>query len=191
MRTGSSAGRRQGERQGLPTLNDHLHAPCGWPFVFSLHADDGGPKLLDLDMLYRHCEKAEYTCRFHWRSGPVAFWDNRATLHYALDDYGDAVRKAHRVTLRGDKPFGPGDAKELNRRRQARTTACHTYAVGTAPTTLLTCTPRPGKEPSASDASPNANTPPSEPMSQYPRPSGVGTMATTLETFTPKPGSDP
>ena len=39
--------------------------------------------------------------------GAVAFWDNRATLHYALDDYGDALRFAHRVTLRGDRPYGP------------------------------------------------------------------------------------
>jgi len=60
-----------------------------------------------LEMLYHHCVKPEYTCRFRWRPGSVAFWDNRATMHYALDDYGDAPRYAHRVTLQGDKPFGP------------------------------------------------------------------------------------
>ena len=63
-----------------------------------------------LEMLYRHCQKPEYTCRFRWRPGSVAFWDNRATLHYALDDYGDALRVAHRVTLRGDCPLRPGHA---------------------------------------------------------------------------------
>jgi taurine dioxygenase len=60
-----------------------------------------------LELLYHHCEKPEYTCRFRWRPGSVAFWDNRATLHYALDDYGQTPRFAHRVTLRGDRPFGP------------------------------------------------------------------------------------
>ncbi len=60
-----------------------------------------------LDMLYRHCQQPELTCRFRWRPGSVAFWDNRATLHYAIDDYGDATRIAHRVTLRGDVPYGP------------------------------------------------------------------------------------
>jgi taurine dioxygenase len=60
-----------------------------------------------LEMLYRHCVQPEYTCRFRWQAGSVAFWDNRATMHYALDDYGDAPRYAHRVTLRGDRPFGP------------------------------------------------------------------------------------
>ncbi|HEX3796389.1 MAG TPA: TauD/TfdA family dioxygenase [Acidimicrobiales bacterium] len=60
-----------------------------------------------LEMLYRHCAQPEYTCRFRWQAGSVAFWDNRATLHYALDDYGSATRLAHRVTLRGDRPFGP------------------------------------------------------------------------------------
>jgi taurine dioxygenase len=60
-----------------------------------------------LDLLYRHCQQPELTCRFRWRPGSVAFWDNRATLHYALDDYGDAARVAHRVTLEGDVPFGP------------------------------------------------------------------------------------
>jgi alpha-ketoglutarate-dependent taurine dioxygenase len=60
-----------------------------------------------LEMLYNHCIRPEFTCRFRWQAGSVAFWDNRATLHYALDDYGTAARYAHRVTLRGDKPFGP------------------------------------------------------------------------------------
>ena len=60
-----------------------------------------------LAMLYRHCQQPEFTCRFRWRPGSVAFWDNRATLHYALDDYGDQLRIAHRVTLCGDVPFGP------------------------------------------------------------------------------------
>lgn len=64
-----------------------------------------------LDMLYRHCIQPELTCRFRWESGSVAFWDNRATLHYALDDYGDATRVANRVTLRGDVPYGPAVPK--------------------------------------------------------------------------------
>ena len=64
-----------------------------------------------LDMLYRHCQQPELTCRFRWRAGSVAFWDNRATLHYAIDDYGDATRIANRVTLRGDVPYGPAMPK--------------------------------------------------------------------------------
>jgi len=60
-----------------------------------------------LDVLYRHCVQPELTCRFRWQPGSVAFWDNRACLHYALDDYGKAERFGHRVTLRGDRPFGP------------------------------------------------------------------------------------
>ncbi len=60
-----------------------------------------------LDVLYRHCVQPELTVRFRWQPGSVAFWDNRATLHYALDDYGTSPRLGHRVTLRGDRPFGP------------------------------------------------------------------------------------
>jgi alpha-ketoglutarate-dependent taurine dioxygenase len=64
-----------------------------------------------LDMLYRHCQQPELTCRFRWAPGSVAFWDNRATLHYALDDYGEAIRIANRVTLKGDVPYGPAMPK--------------------------------------------------------------------------------
>ena len=60
-----------------------------------------------LDLLHRHCQRPEFSCRYRWEPGSVAFWDNRATMHYALDDYGDARRVVHRVTLRGDRPFGP------------------------------------------------------------------------------------
>lgn len=60
-----------------------------------------------LDLLYKHCMRPEFGVRHRWRVGDVAWWDNRATLHYALDDYGDAIRVAQRVTLRGDLPYGP------------------------------------------------------------------------------------
>ena len=38
-------------------------------------------------------------------------WDNRATMHYAIDDYGDAPRRMRRVTLRGDTPVGINGVK--------------------------------------------------------------------------------
>jgi len=57
-----------------------------------------------LDVLYAHMTLPEVTVRHRWRAGDVAFWDNRATMHYATLDYGDADRVMHRVTLRGDRP---------------------------------------------------------------------------------------
>jgi alpha-ketoglutarate-dependent taurine dioxygenase len=57
-----------------------------------------------LGMLYAHMVVPEYTVRWKWRAGDVAFWDNRSTMHYATQDYGDAHRIMHRVTLRGDRP---------------------------------------------------------------------------------------
>ena len=64
-----------------------------------------------LKMLYDHMVRTpEFSLRHRWEQGDLAFWDNRATLHYASDDYGDILRIVHRVTLRGDKPYGPADA---------------------------------------------------------------------------------
>ncbi|ATQ42361.1 TauD/TfdA dioxygenase family protein [Caulobacter mirabilis] len=56
------------------------------------------------DLLQDQVVKLENTVRWRWRQGDVAIWDNRATQHYAVDDYGDQVRVMRRVTLDGDTP---------------------------------------------------------------------------------------
>ena len=46
----------------------------------------------------------ENTIRWNWELGDVAMWDNRATQHYAVSDYGTQRRTMHRITLAGDIP---------------------------------------------------------------------------------------
>ena len=58
-----------------------------------------------LDYLYEHGHKPEFTCRFQWRKGSVAFWDNRAGQHFAASDYFPQVRAMERVTIAGDRPY--------------------------------------------------------------------------------------
>ncbi|MDB5412576.1 MAG: taurine dioxygenase, 2-oxoglutarate-dependent [Rubritepida sp.] len=57
-----------------------------------------------LEFLFRHIETPLFHCRFSWRLGSVALWDNLATQHRALWDYFPNVRHGHRVTIRGERP---------------------------------------------------------------------------------------
>jgi taurine dioxygenase len=57
-----------------------------------------------LNYLYQHQTRPEFTCRFQWRVGSIAFWDNRCALHNPINDYHGFRRVMHRVTLAGDRP---------------------------------------------------------------------------------------
>jgi taurine dioxygenase len=54
-----------------------------------------------LHRLFAHAMKPEFQCRFQWRPGSIAFWDNRATWHFALNDYHGEERLMHRITVKG------------------------------------------------------------------------------------------
>ncbi|MBL6951358.1 MAG: TauD/TfdA family dioxygenase [Alphaproteobacteria bacterium] len=54
-----------------------------------------------LDYLYEHAKRPEFTCRFRWANGSIAFWDNRRTWHQAINDYDGVRRLMHRITLEG------------------------------------------------------------------------------------------
>ena len=54
-----------------------------------------------LGYLYRHAVLPEFTCRFHWCEGSLAFWDNRSTWHFAVNDYHGERRLLHRITIQG------------------------------------------------------------------------------------------
>jgi taurine dioxygenase len=56
-----------------------------------------------LDYLMAHARRPEFTCRFRWRVGSLALWDNRCTMHYAVADYPGQRRVMHRLTIKGDE----------------------------------------------------------------------------------------
>ncbi|WP_166358326.1 taurine dioxygenase [Pseudomonas akapageensis] len=58
-----------------------------------------------LKLLFAHATRPELTIRWRWQENDVAFWDNRVTQHYAVDDYRPQRRVMHRATILGDRPF--------------------------------------------------------------------------------------
>jgi taurine dioxygenase len=57
-----------------------------------------------LDFLLEHGHRPEFTCRFRWTKGAVAFWDNRCVKHLAINDAGPYRRYMRRVQIAGDRP---------------------------------------------------------------------------------------
>jgi taurine dioxygenase len=81
-----------------------------------------------LKLLQSYVTRLENSVRWRWSEGDVAFWDNRATQHYAVADYGTQPRHVRRVTIVGDVPVGlngersqalKGDASHYNQRARA------------------------------------------------------------------------
>jgi taurine dioxygenase len=78
-----------------------LYVNPGFTVRFDGWAEDESRPLLDY--LYRHAVRPEFTCRFQWREGSLAFWDNRSTWHFAVNDYQGERRLLHRITIAGQK----------------------------------------------------------------------------------------
>jgi alpha-ketoglutarate-dependent taurine dioxygenase len=71
-------------------------------------------------VLQEHVTRLENTVRWRWRAGDVAVWDNRATQHYAINDYGDQHRLVRRVTVDGDAPVGVDGRRSATRSKTPR-----------------------------------------------------------------------
>lgn len=82
-------------RKALYTSEAHTAHIKGWTEKESLPL---------LQFLWDHQVRPEFTCRFRWQPGSLAFWDNRAAMHNPINDYHGYRRVMHRVTLAGDRP---------------------------------------------------------------------------------------
>lgn len=72
-----------------------------------------GQKLFDL--LQSHITAPENSVRWSWKEGDVAIWDNRATQHYAVNDYGDQHRVVRRAAIDGDVPVSVDGRRSVTR----------------------------------------------------------------------------
>ena len=61
----------------------------------------------------------ENTVRWSWQVGDVAIWDNRATQHYAVADFGEQRREVRRITIAGDVPVDIHGRRSVVRRGDA------------------------------------------------------------------------
>ena len=72
-----------------------------------------GQKLFDL--FQSHITAPENTVRWNWLEGDIAIWDNRATQHYAVNDYGDQHRVVRRATIEGEVPVSVDGRSSVTR----------------------------------------------------------------------------
>ncbi|MGW0229390.1 TauD/TfdA dioxygenase family protein [Actinopolymorpha singaporensis] len=71
------------------------------------------------ELLQRHVTRLDNTVRWNWLPGDLVIWDNRATQHYAVDDYDDHPRLLHRITLAGDVPVSVDGERSAVRKGDA------------------------------------------------------------------------
>ena len=74
-------------------------------------------------MLQDQVTRLENMVRWRWSAGDVVIWDNRATQHKAIDDYGDQPRIVRRVTIDGPVSVGLDGRRGKRRNSHAQVTA--------------------------------------------------------------------
>jgi taurine dioxygenase len=80
----------------------YLYVNRGFTLRFANMTEDESKPLLEF--LFQHAARPEFTCRFNWRPGAMAFWDNLCTQHFAVNDYHGQTRLMHRITIQGCAP---------------------------------------------------------------------------------------
>ncbi|HEX7096090.1 MAG TPA: TauD/TfdA family dioxygenase [Acidimicrobiales bacterium] len=103
-------------RQKMPPVEQpvvRIHPETGRPLLYVNEASTAyingvsqAESTAVLNLLYDAVRSPDIQCRVRWREGDVVFFDNRCTQHYAVPDYNER-RIMHRVTIRGDRPYGP------------------------------------------------------------------------------------
>ena len=68
-----------------------------------------------LEIFHEHLTRPENSLRWSWAHGDVAIWSNYATVHRAIDDYGDQPRVARRTTLEGEVPVSVDGRRSVTR----------------------------------------------------------------------------
>ena len=107
VRDSARADRKQEYTAGHPVVRVHpetgrkaLYVNVAHTVAFEgMTAEESAPIL---QYLFRHQVQPEFTCRFRWRPGSIAFWDNRCAQHNAINDYHGQRRIMHRITLAGN-----------------------------------------------------------------------------------------
>jgi len=79
-----------------------LYVNVGHTSNFEGETEDESCEILTL--LFNHQVQSQFQTRFKWAPGSLAFWDNRCTQHFPVNDYQGFRRVMHRVTLKGDRP---------------------------------------------------------------------------------------
>jgi len=106
VRDSARADRKQEYTAGHPVVRVHpetgrkaLYVNVAHTVAFEgMTVEESAPIL---QYLFRHQVQPEFTCRFRWRPGSIAFWDNRCAQHNAVNDYHGQRRVMHRITLAG------------------------------------------------------------------------------------------
>ncbi|MCB8878006.1 TauD/TfdA dioxygenase family protein [Acidisoma silvae] len=104
----------------------HVHPETGEPslilgnFVRSFVGHSNRESRVLFDLLQAYVLRLENTVRWRWRQGDVVIWDNRATQHYALNDYGEQTRIVRRTTLDGIVPVSIDGLRSTTRSKIVR-----------------------------------------------------------------------